>query len=134
MRNPWQKFGGRLLIGLALLSLAVGPSPAAAMATLAEAIERAATAAQRDGAQPDVPDDDSTPADGGGMSTNFVAPASAKPHDVKEAVRPLTAAATSLIKQIIPAQQRAFSQTFLIGSLLPALDHSPQQPNAPPQG
>jgi len=130
-----RQFGSRALIALALLSLAIGPSPAAAMATLGAAAAEASN-------QPELPADnanDEAPIDGDApasndesLSTSYVVPASAKPHETKETVRPLTTSSAFLIACIVPPHWRACDQTLLSGHLLSAFDHSPIHPNAPP--
>ncbi len=133
MRIFWRQFGGRTLIALALLSLAVGPSPAAAMATLGAAAAEAATASA-DNATDESPVDDDVPASPDeSLSTSYVAPASAKPHETKETVRPQNASSALLVACIVPPHWRAFDQTTLTGYLLSAFAHSPIHPNAPPQ-
>lgn len=136
MRIDWRQFGSRALIALALLSLAVGPSPAAAMATLGAAAEEAATAhdVPADNASDESPAEDDAPASQDeSLSTSYVAPASAKPHETKESVRPQSTSSTLLVACIVPPHWRAFDQTNLTGHLLSAFDHSPIHPNAPPQ-
>jgi len=131
-----RQFGSRALIALALLSLAVGPSPAAAMATLGAAAAEASSQQDlpADNATGDSPTDDDTPASNDeSLSTSYIAPASAKPHETKEAARPLTASSAFLIACIVPPPWRACDQTLLSGHLLSAFDHSPIHPNAPPQ-